>query len=81
MNRRSTLMLTGMTLVGLAVFPQAGFAQNDPATGLWQLNLAKSKYSPGPRPKSATTYIRGEGQNRRTTAVAIHAEGKPPAEP
>jgi hypothetical protein len=78
MNRRTTLMLTGITLLGSAVaatLPQVGFAQSDPFTGLWQLNLAKSKYSPGPGPKSQTVNIQGEGQNRKLTAVGVNAAG------
>jgi hypothetical protein len=47
MNRRSTLMLTGITLgLAVAAFPQVSFAQSDPFMGTWQLSLAKSKYSP-----------------------------------
>ena len=33
MNRRTTIMLTGMTLLGLAALPQLGFAQSDPFVG------------------------------------------------
>jgi hypothetical protein len=79
MNRRTTFMLTGMTLLGLAIaaLPQLGFAQSDPWVGMWQLNLAKSKYSPGPPPKSGTVNIQGEGQNHKLTAVGINAEGNP----
>jgi hypothetical protein len=51
MNRR--IMLTSIALLGLAVAtsPERGLAQSDPLTGLWQLNVAKSKYSPGQRAK------------------------------
>ena len=77
MKRRTILTLTVITLLGLAALPQTGFAQSAPATGLWQLNLAKSKYSPGPSPKSGTIYVRGEGQNRKATAVGIDAAGNP----
>ena len=86
MNRRATLSLTGATLLGLAIaaLPQYGFTQgNQPAralaTGLFQLNLAKSKFSPGPPPKSQTVDYQGEGQNRRGVVVAIDAEGNPVA--
>ena len=50
MKRRTTNLLTGLTVLGLAVaaLPQLGFAQSVPWLGTWQLNLAKSKYSPGP---------------------------------
>jgi YD repeat-containing protein len=74
-------MLTGLALVGLAIatLAQSAFAQSDPFAGVWQLNLAKSKYSPGPPPKSGTLYIHGEGQNRRDSVVAIDAQGNPTA--
>ena len=75
MNRR--IMLTSVALLGLAVatLPERGLAQSDPLTGLWQLNVAKSKYSPGPGPKSQTMNIQGDGQNRKLTAVGINAAG------
>ena len=78
MNRRTTLTLTGMALMGLAfgALPQlASGQQSDPFLGLWQLNLAKSKYSPGPAPKSQTLYVQGEGQNRKATNVGLDAQG------
>jgi hypothetical protein len=74
MNRRTTLLLTSMSLM-LVALPQTCFAQSDPFTGLWQLSVAKSKYTPGPPPKSQTVYIQGEGQNRKITAVGINAAG------
>ena len=72
----------GIVLSGLVVatLPQLSFAQTDAFAGVWQLNLAKSKYSPGPPPKSGTLYIHGEGQNRRDSAVAIDAQGNPMAD-
>jgi hypothetical protein len=61
MTRRTTSMLTCLALLTLGTFalPQTGFAQSDPFAGLWQLNVAKSKYSPGLPPKSQTVYIQG----------------------
>jgi hypothetical protein len=78
MNR---LTLTTMALVGLAivtVLPQIGFAQSNPFfVGAWQLNLAKSKYSPGPPPKSQTLNSQAEGQGLKVTVTGINAEGNP----
>jgi hypothetical protein len=81
MKRRTTFLLTSIVLSGLAVaaLPKLSFAQTDAFTGVWQLNLAKSKYSPGPPAKSGTLYIHGEGQNRRDSAVGIDAQGNPTA--
>jgi hypothetical protein len=72
-------MLIGMTGLIIATLPQPGFAQSDPLTGLWQINLAKTKFSPGPGPKSQTLNIQGEGQNRKATVVGITAQGNPQA--
>ena len=78
MNRRSILSLSAITVLGLAAaLPQVGFAQSDPLTGMWTLNLAKSKYSPGPPPKSGTFTFQGDGQNKKNTTQGIDAEGKP----
>jgi hypothetical protein len=78
MNSRTTSMLTGMAILGLAIaIPQAAFAQSNPWLGTWQLNLAKSKYSPGPPPKSQTANIQGDGQNDKVSDTGIDAAGKP----
>ena len=59
MNRRTTI-LTGMTLLGLAALPQVGFAQSSSLIGTWRLKVDKSKFNPGPPPRSATlTYTAG----------------------
>lgn len=79
MNRRTTLLLAVITLIVLPTFPRFGFAQSDPFLGVWQLNVAKSKYSPGQPPKSQTWYIRDEGNNRKNSQVTIRADGVPSA--
>ena len=77
MKRRTTNLLTGLTVLGLAVaaLPQLGFAQSVPWLGTWQLNLAKSKFRPGPPPRSQTLIIAQEGQNVRDTVQVIDAQG------
>jgi hypothetical protein len=77
MNRRTS---TTMVLLGLAVataLPQIAFAQTDPFLGTWQLNLAKSKYSPGPPPKNQSTNVQADGQIHRLTITGIDAAGNP----
>ena len=67
MNRRTAFALTGMALLGLAAagLPQLGFAQNSPLIGTWKLNLDKSKFSPGPPPRSASlTYTQDVQTNQ-----------------
>src|SRR5262249_29906014 len=55
----------------------SGFAQTDPFIGTWKLNLAKSKYSPGPSPKSQTVTYEAVGQGYKVTIKTTDAEGKP----
>jgi hypothetical protein len=74
MNRRTTI-LAGMTLLGLAALPQVGFAQSSSLIGTWRLNLDKSKFNPGPPPRSATLTYTQDGQNIRNTTQGIDAQG------
>jgi len=78
MNRRSILCIAAIAAFVLAAsLPQVAFAQGDLMTGSWTLNLAKSKYSPGPPPKSGIFKFEGDGQNKKNTTQGIDAEGKP----
>jgi hypothetical protein len=49
----------------------------DPANGTWELNLAKSTFSPGPPPKSQTRTYEISGGEVTCTLKGIDAEGKP----
>jgi hypothetical protein len=49
----------------------------DPAAGTWELNLAKSKFSPGPAPKSQTRTYEVTGDNVKYSLKGVDAEGKP----
>jgi hypothetical protein len=78
MNRRTFTVASAFLAVLIATaLPQAGFAQSNPLIGSWKLNLQKSKYSPGPAPKSATLKYQAEGQNLKRTNEGTDAEGKP----
>ena len=75
MNRRTTLMLTG--ILSLAALPQVGFAQSNPWIGTWKLNLEKSTFSPGPPPKSQTSIVEAVGQGLKISNDGIDAQGNP----
>jgi len=79
MNRRAltTIALAFLAVLFATASPQIGFAQSNPFVGTWQLNLAKSKYSPGPPPKSATDNVQAEGQGLKVTITGVGAEGNP----
>jgi uncharacterized protein YcnI len=60
-----------LTIAGVA------FAQTDPAVGTWKLNTAKSKYDPGPMPKSNTITITAASNGLHVVAKGEDATGKP----
>src|SRR4051794_30212666 len=58
-------------LLGGAVLAQT----TDSQVGTWKLNVAKSKYSPGPVPKSATTKIEAAGASTKVVVDQTLADG------
>ena len=56
---------------------RAAFAQSDPAIGTWRLNAAKSKYNPGPPPKSQTLTITVAGNGITVMSRGTDGAGKP----
>ena len=48
----------------------------DPVVGTWKLNTAKSKYTPGPVPKSATVTYEETADGIKRTGESVDAEGK-----
>jgi hypothetical protein len=75
---RITLASRFATVVVLAVgISFVASAQSDPAVGTWKLNLTKSKYTPGPLPKSNTVMIEAVPNGLHVTAKGEDAAGKP----
>ena len=56
-----SLALTIACLGLSSILVRPALAQGDPQVGVWKLNVAKSKYTPGPVPKSGTTKIEAAG--------------------
>ena len=78
MDRRATLLLTGLAVLAAsfaALSQPVAFVQSDRFIGTWRLNLEKSKYDPGPPPRSGMVDVQGEGQNRKATSAGIDAAG------
>jgi hypothetical protein len=48
----------------------------NPAIGTWKLNVARSKYTPGPPPKSATITYEETADGIKRTGESVDAEGK-----
>jgi hypothetical protein len=47
---------------------------SDPRIGTWKLNLAKSKYSPGPAPQALTVKVEPSGQGEKVTTEFVNAD-------
>jgi len=60
-------------LSGVPLLSQA----TDPVIGTWELNVTKSKFSPGPGPKSETRTYVAAGQEIKATSKGIDGAGKP----
>jgi hypothetical protein len=73
-NQRPIVASVVACLAVLSVFLGA---QADPAIGTWKLNVAKSKYVPGPMPKSNVITIAASGSGYHVTAKGEDAAGKP----
>lgn len=58
-----------------AVGVLASAQSKDPFVGTWRLNVAKSKYSPGPAPKSITSTYETAGQGYRISVKNEPASG------
>jgi hypothetical protein len=51
------------------------WAQDNPFVGTWKLNTAKSKFVPGPGPKSLTRTIAAQGSGASYSFAGVGADG------
>src|SRR5436190_10257604 len=58
-----------------AMFAAPVLAQKDSQVGVWKLNVAKSKYSPGPAPTTATTTIEAAGAGTKVSVDQTLPDG------
>ena len=72
-TRSVVLSVACLGLSAILIAP--AFAQTDTQVGVWKLNVAKSKYSPGPAPKSATTTIEADGTGTKVSVDQMQADG------
>ena len=69
-------LVAAVVCVGLAVVTVVPvLTQADPQVGVWKLNVAKSKYSPGPVPTSATTTIEAAGKGTKVSVDQTMPDG------
>ncbi len=69
-----TLLIGTVLAIGGAAVASAADA-TDPVVGTWKLNLAKSKFSPGPAPKSQTRVYAATADGIEMTYTGVAADG------
>jgi hypothetical protein len=74
--RPRTFTLLAVTVAVLALMLGASAQAEDKQVGTWKLNVAKSKFSPGPVPKESTLKIESQPDGLKFTIDGIDAEGK-----
>src|SRR6516225_7227939 len=73
--KRFPLVMSIVVLSAVAAGPL--IAQTNPFLGTWKLNAAKSKFEPGPAPKSLTRTIVADGGGAKYPIEGVTADGKP----
>ena len=73
--RRLTLLVMTAVVSVLVLGSIAHAADNQ--VGTWKLNVAKSKYSPGPPPKEGTLTVESQPNGLKIAVRGTDAEGKP----
>ena len=64
-------------IVGVILWGNPASVQGaDPLIGTWKLDVAKSKFSPGPPPKSITVRFEAAGEGVKVTADVVSADDK-----
>ena len=71
--RKFALLTVAVSVLVLGSIAHAA----DNQVGTWKLNVAKSKYSPGPAPKEGTLTVESEPNGLKITIHGTDAEGKP----
>jgi hypothetical protein len=71
--RRLVFVVVMLLLGGIAV--TSARAADEPAAGTWKVNVAKSKYNPGPAPQSNTTTIKIENDTETYDSDIVDASG------
>jgi hypothetical protein len=69
-------MILGVAVAAFAATISGVSAQSkNPGMGTWKLNVEKSKYNPGPAPKSLTVKFEPVGQGVKLTTEGVAADG------
>jgi hypothetical protein len=73
---RKSLLVGSLAVCAVMLFSSSIVLAADNWMGTWKLNVEKSKYSPGPAPKSLTLKYEASQGGIRHTSDGLNAEGK-----
>jgi len=74
---QSLVVVAAATVMAVTAIPATANAQADPHSGTWVLNVAKSKYTPGPAPKEQSSVYTVDSKSIKVATKGTSADGKP----
>ena len=78
MQKRASVVFVVVVMAAAVRTVTLSAQSADPWIGTWKVNLEKSKYSPGPKPTTATIIkIEPSADGMKTTFDGTTSEGKP----
>src|SRR5579859_150753 len=77
MRLKKVALFVSVALLVCLVASATAMAADDPQTGTWKLNAAKSKYGTAPAPKANTLTIVADEKTYKVHAEGVDAAGKP----
>jgi hypothetical protein len=79
MKIAQSIVVAAAAAVAITAMAATADAQADPHSGTWVLNVAKSKYTPGPPPKEQSSVYTVDSKGVKVTTKGTSADGKPTA--
>lgn len=73
---RKQVLVRGLAVCGVTLISASLALASENWIGTWKVNLAKSKYSPGPAPKSAVLKFESTPAGIKLTTDIVDGEGK-----
>jgi hypothetical protein len=77
MKIAQSIVVAAAAAIAMTAIPATADAQADPHSGTWVLNVAKSKYTPGPPPKEQSSVYTIDSKTVRVATKGMSADGKP----
>lgn len=77
MKIAQSIVVAAAAAIAVTAIPATAAAQADPHSGTWVLNVAKSKYTPGPPPKEQSSVYTVDSKSVKVATKGTSADGKP----